>query len=123
MARRPTIADLARAAGVSVATVDRLLNGRHPVREETARRIYDAAKAMGFHAAGLLRQRIERDVPPYRLGFVLQRPEQYFYASLSEHIAQAVGAAREFRGICTMDFVSEQTPGAVTAKLKALAGR
>ena len=39
MARRPTIRDLAEAAGVSVATVDRVLNGRHPVREETARQI------------------------------------------------------------------------------------
>ena len=33
MGSRPTIADLAVAAGVSVATVDRVLNGRHPVRE------------------------------------------------------------------------------------------
>ena len=123
MAKRPTITDLAEAAGVSVATVDRLLNGRHAVREETARLIYDAAQAIGFHAAGLLRQRIERDVPPYRLGFVLQRPEQHFYASLGEHIVRAVAAAREFRGIPTLEHVTEQSPAAVTAKLRALAGR
>src|SRR5947199_1472394 len=123
MARRPTINDLARVAGVSVATVDRLLNGRHPVREETARRIYDAANAVGFHAAGLLRQRLERDLPSYRLGFVLQKPEQYFYASLGDHIAQAVAAAPGFRGIGTIDHVAEQTPGAVVDKLRTLAGR
>ncbi|MBV6637321.1 MAG: LacI family DNA-binding transcriptional regulator, partial [Mameliella sp.] len=35
MAKRPTITDLAREAGVSVATVDRVLNGRAKVREET----------------------------------------------------------------------------------------
>ena len=40
MARRPTIDDLAQAAGVSVATVDRVLNGRPNVREGTARRVY-----------------------------------------------------------------------------------
>ncbi|TIT47241.1 MAG: LacI family transcriptional regulator, partial [Mesorhizobium sp.] len=34
--KRVTIADLAREAGVSVATVDRVLNVRLPVREETA---------------------------------------------------------------------------------------
>jgi len=39
MGRRPTIADLAEAAGVSVATVDRVLNARHPVREATAERV------------------------------------------------------------------------------------
>ena len=43
MGSRPTIADLAAKAGVSVATVDRVLNGRHKVREETARRVYEAA--------------------------------------------------------------------------------
>jgi LacI family transcriptional regulator len=123
MAKRLTITDLAREAVVSVATVDRLLNGRHPVREETARRIYDTANAIGFHAAGLLRQRMEHDVPPYRLGFILQKPEQHFYASLGEHIAQAVRAARQFRGIFTIDHVAEQTPGAVSAKLRALGGR
>ena len=50
MARRPTIGDLAEAAGVSVATVDRVLNGRHPVREETARRVFEAATELGYHA-------------------------------------------------------------------------
>ena len=50
MASRPTITDLAKAAGVSVATVDRVLNGRHKVREETARRVYDAANAIGYVA-------------------------------------------------------------------------
>ncbi|RVP13966.1 LacI family DNA-binding transcriptional regulator, partial [Sinorhizobium meliloti] len=79
MTKRPTIADLARASGVSVATVDRVLNGRHPVREETARRVYDAAKTIGYHAVGLLRQRVFEDLPQYSLGFLLQKPEQSFY--------------------------------------------
>ena len=63
MASRPTITDLAKAAGVSVATVDRVLNGRHKVREETARRVYDAANAIGYHAIGLIRQRVFEDLP------------------------------------------------------------
>ena len=29
---RPTIADLAKAAGVGLSTVDRVINGRAPVR-------------------------------------------------------------------------------------------
>ena len=58
-----------------MATVDRVLNGRLPVREETARRVYDAARDIGYHATGLIRQRIEREVSQYRLGFLLQRPD------------------------------------------------
>src|SRR5690349_3894408 len=41
---RPTIADLAQAAGVSVSTVDRVLNGRDPVRRPTAERVLAAAE-------------------------------------------------------------------------------
>ena len=48
MVKRPTIQDLADASGVSVATVDRVLNGRHRVREETARRVYSAAASIGY---------------------------------------------------------------------------
>jgi LacI family transcriptional regulator len=62
-------------------------------------------------------------MPLYRLGFLLQKPKQHFYASLGESIARAVESARDFRGICTIDHVDEQTPGAVAAKLKTLAGR
>jgi LacI family transcriptional regulator len=43
-----TIKDVARAAGVSVATVSRVLNGSAPVREPTRRRILDAAREMHF---------------------------------------------------------------------------
>ena len=55
MARRPTISHLAAAAGVSVATVDRVLNRRHKVRSETAERVLAAAQSIGFHATALLK--------------------------------------------------------------------
>jgi LacI family transcriptional regulator len=38
VSRRSTLSDLAKAAGVSVATADRVLNQRHPVRDGTAER-------------------------------------------------------------------------------------
>ncbi|MDQ2890419.1 MAG: LacI family transcriptional regulator [Gemmatimonadota bacterium] len=43
-----TIKDVARAAGVSVATVSRVLNGSAPVLEPTRRRILDAACELRF---------------------------------------------------------------------------
>ena len=98
MARRPTIADLAQRAGVSVATVDRVLNGRQPVREETARRVYEAARELGFHAAGLIRQRLAAELPAVRLGFVLQKPRQAFYQAFERELRAAVAAAPGVRG-------------------------
>jgi LacI family transcriptional regulator len=52
MANRPTIQDVAREAGLSTATVDRVLNGREKVREDTARKVYEAARLVGY-ACGL----------------------------------------------------------------------
>ncbi|HEY9346869.1 MAG TPA: LacI family DNA-binding transcriptional regulator, partial [Inquilinus sp.] len=73
MSRRPTIADLATAAGVSVATVDRVLNQRHPVREGTAGRVLRAAEAIGYHATTLLQQRLRGELPVRTFGFLLQK--------------------------------------------------
>jgi LacI family transcriptional regulator len=123
MSGRPTIADLARAAGVSVATVDRVLNGRHRVREETARRVYDAAKSIGYHAVGLLRQRVFEDLPQYRLGFILQKPNQFFYQSMAREIENAALSAPSIRAVPQIDFAASSTPTAITEKLRAMAAR
>jgi LacI family transcriptional regulator len=49
--RRPpavTIHDVAASAGVSVATVSRVINGKEVVRADTSRRVRDAAKALRY---------------------------------------------------------------------------
>ena len=43
MAQRATVPDLADKAGVSVSTIDRIMNGRHKVRAGTAERVLAAA--------------------------------------------------------------------------------
>jgi LacI family transcriptional regulator len=123
MAQRPTIHDLAHAAGVSIATVDRVLNGRQRVREETAVRVYNAAKAIGYHAVGLLRQRVFEELPQYRLGFVLQKPGQVFYQSLARDLEQAALATSGMRITAQIDFATASTPAAIVEKLKAVAAR
>ena len=45
---KPTISDLARAAGVSVTTVSHAFSGRRPVEPETAKRIQALAQQMGY---------------------------------------------------------------------------
>ncbi|MCF1710858.1 LacI family DNA-binding transcriptional regulator [Tabrizicola sp. J26] len=58
---RPTINDLAAEAGVSLATVDRVLNGRAGVREATVARVNEAIERIGYvrdpFAASLARRR------------------------------------------------------------------
>src|SRR3954454_9638115 len=90
--RRPTIADLAASAGVSVATVDRVLNKRHPVRPATARRVLETAESLGYHGTPLLRSRLDEQHRPCRLGFLLQKEASPFYRQLAADLEQAVGA-------------------------------
>ena len=67
MARRPTLHDVARKAGLISATVDRVLNAREKVREDTARSVYLAARSLGYHADALIGQRVQYDLPRLRL--------------------------------------------------------
>lgn len=111
MARRPTITDVARAAGVSVATVDRVLNGREAVREATARQVYEAASRIGYHAAALIGQRVAADLPAMRFGVVLHKERQSFYQSFAAELARAVRAVPGVRAEVTVSFAPSQSPG------------
>ncbi len=123
MARRPTIADVAAAAGVSVATVDRVLNGRERVREQTARQVFEAASRIGYHAAGLIAQRIRPEAPPLRLGVVLHKERQAFYQNFSAELRRAVTGAQNVRGQITLAFASSQAPSEFADLMAGLAGK
>jgi LacI family transcriptional regulator len=93
------------------------------VREETARRVYDAAQATGFHAAGLIRQRQLRDLPQHRLGFILRKPNHHFYQEFARQAEAAVNAAQSFRGVPQVQFAQSHLPGDIIAALKDAASR
>lgn len=89
MARRSTIADLAQKAGVSISTIDRILNGRAKVRSATADRVLSAADELEFYALPTLRERLGTDRPPVRLGFLLQQSNRTFYRMIADALRQA----------------------------------
>jgi LacI family transcriptional regulator len=119
LSKRPTVSDLAAAAGVSVATVDRVLNQRHPVREGTADRVMCAAESIGFHATSLLKQRLRADVPRRTLGFLLQKRDA-FYQILAEDLEAATRALTSLRGKSIIEFVSELSPATIAERLRQL---
>jgi len=121
MAGRPTITDVALAAGVSVATVDRVLNGRARVREETARKVYEAARDIGYHAAALIGQRMQAEMPEVRLGFVLHKEKQAFYQAFREALEEAVRAAPGLRGQAKVVFAPSQAPADFARLMRSLA--
>ncbi|MDB5524361.1 MAG: LacI family transcriptional regulator [Rhizobium sp.] len=85
---RPTVHDIAEAAGVSLATVDRVLNRRPGVRAETRARVEDAIGRIGFvrdmAAANLAKSRI------YPLVFIIPNGDNSFMAGLRQEIEEAI---------------------------------
>jgi LacI family transcriptional regulator len=119
---RPTIQDVAREAAVSVATVDRVLNARLPVRPETARRVAEAANALGYHAAGLIERRLDRDIPLLRLGFLLLKGSP-FYRQLAQLITEAAASARDCRVMAIIEHVGDTSPAHLAERMRALGER
>lgn len=122
MGRRPTIQDLAENAGVSVATVDRVLNRRLPVRESTALRVVSAAEAIGYHATGLLKQPMT-EVPARTFGFLLQTRHDEFYRRFGAELAEATRRAPFIRGRALVEFMDGIAPAAVARHILDMGSR
>jgi len=80
--RKANISDLARDAGVSTATVDRVLNRRGGVRLPTVHRVLNAADRLGYELPpGLLAGYQPR---PMRLAFVLPQGANRYLQMMAE---------------------------------------
>jgi LacI family transcriptional regulator len=86
-----TISQIAETAGVSTATVDRVLNNRPGVNPATVHKVRDAVAALGGGAP--VRGR-PRSTSNYRLAFVLPATRRGFFDAVDRVVAQVAG---EFR--------------------------
>ena len=84
---RPTTKDLAKAAGVSLATVDPVLNERPNVSDKTVRKVHEAIDRIGFvrnmAAATLARK------TTYRIRFILPDAGDEFLAGIGAEVLAA----------------------------------
>ncbi|HEY2271963.1 MAG TPA: LacI family DNA-binding transcriptional regulator, partial [Jatrophihabitantaceae bacterium] len=85
--RRPTMADVAERAGVSLKTVSRVINGEPRVAGATASAVHAAVRELGFRsnhaAASLARGRRVASV-----GLVIGAMDDPFYARLAGGVEQ-----------------------------------
>jgi LacI family transcriptional regulator len=92
---RPTVIDIAREAGVSLATVDRVLNARPGVRAKTIDAVHGAIARLGYvrdmAAANLARSR------SYRIVALLPDSESQFVQTLAEALSEAAALAAASR--------------------------
>ena len=118
---RSNLADVAKAAGVSMATVDRVLNGRKGVRPATAERVHAAVRQLDYvpdqSAARLARSR------PWTLRYILPAGTNTFMRKLAKTIDEFQPWLREQRATATVDTVDLFSGAALAEHLMSLRGR
>ena len=119
MVKRPTLHDLAQAAGVSIATVDRVINRRLPVSDDTSQRVVQAAESIGYHATSLLKRRVQ-EMPARRFGFLLQKPDA-FYRQLGAELVSASRSNRVVEAKPTVEFVEDVVPAILAERMLLMA--
>ena len=120
---RPTIADLAKAAGVSIATVNRILGGSGSVRAATIQRVQDVAREIGFYGLGVIDARKKAALPHYRLAFLLQQSHRELYQLFAAKIREAAGQRRDDEVVPVIEFADRLDPEHIATRLQALGGQ
>lgn len=118
---KPTVHDIARTAGVSLATVDRVLNERPGVRAKTRDRVMEAMNTLGYvrdvGAANLARGRL------YQFDFILPDNENTFMLSLRAELQSATERALAERVLVNVVLVPAFDEAALVAALDECASR
>ncbi len=115
---KPTVNDIARVAGVSLATVDRVLNTRPGVRRVTIDRVNSAIAELGYvrdtAAANLARRR------QYRLLFILPSNRNEFVTAMEQAISEQGAKLIHQRTTINMRSVPPFDPRAICDVLDSL---
>ena len=115
---KPTVNDIARVAGVSLATVDRVLNERPGVRAKTIDKVQRAIVELGYvrdtSAANLARRRV------YNLVFVLPETNNEFIVALHSQIAEQAAKLAHDRTTLRTRTVAPFDPQEIVAILDRL---
>lgn len=115
---KPTVHDIAKEAGVSLATVDRVLNARPGVRSVTIAKVQAAVERLGYvrdtYAANLARQR------QYRFAFVLPEGPSQFIDMLTSALNETYASQIADRVLLKMVSVPSHDPHAIVRSLQSL---
>lgn len=93
---RTRLQDVAKTAGVSLATVDRVVNRRSGVREKTIRRVEEAMTQLGYRLDPMAR-RLARN-QNFRFLFILPTGNNSFMMQLREQVERTAEWAASQRG-------------------------
>ncbi|MDJ1138022.1 LacI family DNA-binding transcriptional regulator [Streptomyces iconiensis] len=113
----PTLRDVARACGCSVATVSRVLAGTRPVGAETTRRVRRAAEELGYRPNQVARALRSRSTGT--VGLVLPQITNPFYPTLVRELTHALHA--DARAVLLAD--CDDDPAIEASRIESLLAR
>ena len=117
---RTTLADIAREAGVSTATVDRVLNNRQGVRERTRDRVLSIAGKLGYLDSPRINGEAAEPLDTVELDFVLPGGTNTFLHLLAASLNQQA-MLRPDVGV-RLHLIEGFNPDALAERLHALEG-
>jgi LacI family transcriptional regulator len=106
--KRPGIEDVAELAGVSTASVDRVLNRRGGVRPITVQRVLKAAATLAYATPGELEA--AASAKPMRLVFLLPAGNNQFLMMLGRLISTAQAQAAAYEARCRVETIRSFNP-------------
>ena len=115
--QRVTIAEVAKRAGVSTATVSRALSGGRPVSPEVSRRVRKAAADLGYSINPIARAL--RNSRTDTVGMVVPSISNPFFTSLVESVEHALGGSGKQLFLCD----AQSDPVVEAQRLASLASR
>ncbi|MDA7415617.1 LacI family DNA-binding transcriptional regulator [Xenophilus arseniciresistens] len=123
MPKAPRIPDIARLAGVSTATVDRVLNGRAGVRAGTVQRVMRAAAELEYLPATAGAEDGGAPGPaaaprPMRLSFLLPAGNNRFIRMLGDMVHYSQEHWTPFNVRCRTEFIESFNPHELAAALR-----
>jgi LacI family transcriptional regulator len=116
--RRARLEDVAREAGVSLATADRVVNQREGVRGQTIARVELAIAKLGYRANAAA-MRLARN-ESYRFAFILPSNANSFMSNLSAQVERTSGWLASQNGYIDVMHVDVFDPNALATALERL---
>ncbi|WJR65160.1 LacI family DNA-binding transcriptional regulator [Neorhizobium sp. CSC1952] len=114
--RRPTIVDVARHAGVSTATVDRVLNGRQGVRAPTVQRVMKSAAELGYVEEGALSAATPQTLA--NISFLLPAGTNRYLVHLGRSIIEHTSLFQKHGIKPTVEYIKSFSPEALATALQ-----
>lgn len=120
MTKRATMQDVAEAAGVSLSTVDRILNRRAAVKRATVDHVLAAARRVGYHGVPSIQGWLSDTAPPATFGFLLNSRGRVLYSDFANMLTSRVRASSVVRGRTIIRHLDTLDPAETVAALAEL---